>query len=514
MTTVEPNMSYPLAQNVTIHVDSANVLSYNGLKRGDLTVFSERLDYLMDITKVKNSVLAATINMDASHISRLRNGSRVPPKNQDYILPMSRFFAHNIKDEFQIKVLCSILQISQLPSDEESLTKLIYVWLTDKPDESVRAAEIFVNGFTSARRMRQSNAINEYEGKTYMPQECCFYGNAGKRDAVIRLLSAVLQAEKPCTLLLFSDEEMDWMTEDAMFIRKWAELLTAILRRGNRIKIIHTINRNSDEMMEAVTKWVPVYMTGMIEPYYYPKLRDGVFQRTLFIAPEIAAIVSESVSHDSSMMLNLYLEQKEAVSALVMEYERYLSLCKPLMKIYGSVMSERYFEDYIDFTSNISSSILLSPSPSLMTMPEKVAKAIAKRCNCPSFYTVWKKCSSFLEENLSVPFTEIITSIPDSQSDRINIPMADIFRTKELYYTKKEYSQHIEYISSLCEKHKNYSYFTVEQADSPVMIWGKEDVGILLACSDEPSTIFAFSEPNMTAAFWAYLCSKKKCIRN
>ena len=44
-----------------------------------------------------------------------------------------------------------------------------------------------------------------------------------------------------------------------------------------------------------------------VEPYCYPRLRDGLFQRTLFIAPNTAAVLSSSVQQDTDGMLNLFL---------------------------------------------------------------------------------------------------------------------------------------------------------------------------------------------------------------
>ena len=73
------------------------------------------------------------------------------------------------------------------------------------------------------------------------------------------------------------------------------------------IKIIHTISRDMNEMPEAVTRRIPMYMTGMIGPYCYPRLKDGVFQRTLFLTPSTTAVVSSSVQPDTDGMLNLFL---------------------------------------------------------------------------------------------------------------------------------------------------------------------------------------------------------------
>lgn len=103
--------------------------------------------------------------------------------------------------------------------------------------------------------------------------------------------------------------------------------------KGNRVRIIHTVSRDLNEFLEAITKWIPIYMTGMIEPYYYPRLRDGVFQRTMFIAPDTAAVISSSVQQDTEGMLHIFLTDRAAVGALVTEYERYFMLCRPLMRI-------------------------------------------------------------------------------------------------------------------------------------------------------------------------------------
>lgn len=105
----------------------------------------------------------------------------------------------------------------------------------------------------------------------------------------------ILQENTSQTLFLFSDENMEWLYEDAAFAARWAESFKKVIEKGNRVKIIHTVARDINEMLEAVTKWIPIYMTGAVEPYYYPRLRDGLFQRTLFIAPDTGAVVSSSV---------------------------------------------------------------------------------------------------------------------------------------------------------------------------------------------------------------------------
>lgn len=102
--------------------------------------------------------------------------------------------------------------------------------------------------------------------------------------------------DQPQTLLLFFDEKMNWLTGDSAYTARWAAALTEVLATGNRIRIVHTVTRNVDEMILGVVKWLPIYMTASIEPLYYPGSRDDLFQRTLFIAPSTAAIVANSTN--------------------------------------------------------------------------------------------------------------------------------------------------------------------------------------------------------------------------
>ena len=91
-----------------------------------------------------------------------------------------------------------------------------------------------------------------------------------------RFLAEAYEAETPVTLLLHSDESKEWLYEDPDFVKDWSKLLMGIVEKGGKIKIVHTLRRNIEEMMEVIRKWVPIYMTGRIETYYCPRIRDNI----------------------------------------------------------------------------------------------------------------------------------------------------------------------------------------------------------------------------------------------
>lgn len=77
--------------------------------------------------------------------------------------------------------------------------------------------------------------------------------------------------DQPQTLLLFSDEKMNCLTDNPAYTARWAAALTEVLATGNRIRIVNAVTHNVDEMILGVAKWLPIYMTASIEPLYLLK---------------------------------------------------------------------------------------------------------------------------------------------------------------------------------------------------------------------------------------------------
>ena len=296
--------------------------------------FASKLDFLMKLTNTANTTLGRAISFDPSHISRIRSGQRGVPRKQPFIQPAAAYFARNLRDAYQKQALLAEMGLERdWPEREEEAAELLCAWMGEETSggDGVRR---LIDSFTESTLPPSGSPGREGVPETGVRAEAVlFYGNRGKRDAVIQFLSELGSAKSPRTLLLYSSEEMSWLYEDPTFERAWAELLMARLKEGWRVRIIHTISRDLTEMWEAVRKWLPLYMTGGIEPYYYPRLTDGATRRTLFVAEGRSAIVSSSVSGQKGEPLNILLHDPAAVQALRQEFTAFLALCGPLMEI-------------------------------------------------------------------------------------------------------------------------------------------------------------------------------------
>ena len=293
-----------------------------------LSTLSEKIDFLMTLTATRSSTLARALNYDPSYISRIRSGKRGIPTHQPFLEPASLYFAKAIKKEHQKNAAANAMQLQAAwPKDEKKAAKQIEAWLKGETIAEDPLARV-----TASLRGAKKDA-RKAENAREKSEALLFFGNEGKREGVRILLEDLVQSGKPCTLLLHSDENMDWLTEDAAFAKVWAGLLLQLVQNGGRIRIIHSIGRQLNEMWEAVKKWLPLYMTGAIEPYYYPLLRDGVYLRTTFIAAGHSAFVSNSVKGQKGDPLSFLITDPHAIRALEQEFAAFLAQCKPLMEV-------------------------------------------------------------------------------------------------------------------------------------------------------------------------------------
>ncbi len=299
-------------------------------------LFYEKLDFLMKLTNTTNSALSLYIKLDASYISRLRRGERHAPKNPDYMKAMAAYFAKTCKLDYQRKSLAEALKLPITAASYDELAGEIANWLTDKSLNDTMVVGDFLTGFANFSAGQAPCKYQTDAAADDYPQTdiSVYYGVEGKRRGALHFLAAVAAQDKPRTLLLFSDEPTDWMTADKAYVAQWASYMKQVLVKGNRITIIHTVSRDLDEMLSAISQWMPLYMTGLIAPYFYPKKRDGIFRRTLFIAPGVAAMVSNSIGNSVEGTANFLFRNDDVIKTFAEEFLQYLRQCKPLMQIY------------------------------------------------------------------------------------------------------------------------------------------------------------------------------------
>lgn len=280
--------------------------------------FSERLNAVMLLCDISNIRLARLVNIDTSYVSRFRNGIRSPKSNPELLDRICAALFEQIAAKELLPDLAGLINVpvtSLYDTDANINTDELYLhfhtWMDDfssSDHEAINHLLGTIDTFTPnfdkpippLSQIVSDDIIND--------DTCIYHGIAGLQKAVLRFLGNAAK-EHYDELLLYSDQGMEWMVEDADYRARWAALMATCVRQGTHIKIIHNIDRDIDEMVEAVESWLPLYASGMIESYYNRRSCGARFRHTIFLCPDKACIAScHAAGTDDKSIYNYYTD--------------------------------------------------------------------------------------------------------------------------------------------------------------------------------------------------------------
>ena len=290
--------------------------------------FGEKLSAAMMLAGLTNSKLSRLVNIDPSYISRMKNGSRMPKNNPSLVYRICGIIAAKSFEKGSEAELFELT--SQQAGDEGALTAALFGWLYDKrSSEGTLAVGRLIDKIASIPE--GSSLSSRIEPITVLYDNAEVYtGVAGLRNAAARLLGGAARRGGK-QLLLFSDQPTSWLQGDYESI--WTKLLRACVDKGTRIKIIHNINRPPAELFDAISKWLPFYMTGLVEPYYCT-LNSGERQySTVFIDVGTACVESTFVRGMEKEARYRYVTDEDELEYAKKNFELILLDCKPLIRV-------------------------------------------------------------------------------------------------------------------------------------------------------------------------------------
>ncbi|MFA5341820.1 MAG: hypothetical protein WC332_08590, partial [Clostridia bacterium] len=337
-----------------------------------------------------------------------------------------------------------------------------------------------------------------------------YIGTQGLRRATIRFLANVI-VKNAKEIWLYSDQDISWITEDKSFLIIWMTLLGTCVRKRMKIKIIHNINRDPDEMIKGLESWIPLYMSGMIEPYYSKRITDERFSHSLFICPDVVCAEASHVRGSEKTGVYRYHEDKMHLEIFMNQFENLLSTCEPLMKIYTQTDLAKYIF-YTDNAFNKGSIVTMLNSLSIAFLPKRTLDSMLLRVSITdeekekiySFYlsrvNMYRK--AIKHENVSdiIPLPDI----HDVEEGKISLNLENIRSGLRIPYTLDDYKSHVEKVLSVMKSDSTYSLVSLPEtpfANVQIIING--DI-VTVVKSNTPQIAFVISNPQMSRAFKEY----------
>ena len=461
-------------------------------------IFSTKLDYLMKLTNTKNIELSRAIFVDPSIISRLRLGKRRLPKGQSFVGLMGQYFATQIKSMHQHRALMEMIgQNEDWPCSYESIEQTIESWLLD--DKSLgedTALNTNIQFYFKTDDTLEKKALTKESSPNSF-----FYGEVGKQQALITLLNKVINEGKPRMIYLYSDESMAWLRKSKTFRKLFDSLMKQCFDLGVKFRIIHNLDRSFNEMIGALSGWIPLYLSGYIEPYYYPRIRDKVFRRTMIIVPGIAAINSSSFGGESGEYLNQYIEEKKAIAALELEYNAYFNLCLPLMTVFTPDEDVRALALIKELATKDGNSILLTSVQCLYTLSEKIHQKLKTTPQFIGLDQIIESCHAIFFNSLKKNEFKMIQNVHATK----DIKKGAFSKFFMVELSEEDNALNVEYQKELMEKYPNYKYVESQELKGDFLIFCKEEVGVFMVRFGEPEILCAFNEASVIRGFYAYL---------
>ena len=308
-------------------------------------IFSEKLSALLSLTMTKNSELARAIHIDQSQISRMKTGAREQPRKPQLCRLMANYFAQHCSEEYRLSALADLTGNFRIQPDitEHQLSNIVFDWLSTKDEGKPKTrTEHFLYNISQYK-------VDKPEGYTFEQESlhpkdrnfAIYYGNEGKRQAIADFSSMIFSSGKKRHILIASDECQDWLYEDPKYDAKIFQLVRSNVQAGCTFTHIFAPTSNIDEALTAIQRWLPAYIAGAINEYYYPWLRDKLFRRTIFVAPGLGALYSESIGDTTQSRMTTLTTIPEVVDVYVQKFEDYLALCKPMVEIFTEETIEK-----------------------------------------------------------------------------------------------------------------------------------------------------------------------------
>ena len=127
-----------------------------------------------------------------------------------------------------------------------------------------------------------------------------------------------------------SDVNLEWLFEDYQFMDEFSAALTTIFQRGCTLYHIMPSLNFMNRYVESLRYWLPIYASGQAKVYYYPRLRDNLYRRSLILLPGLCVQATTSIG-DETDLITVTSTDRQLVNAFDTQFHQELALCRPAL---------------------------------------------------------------------------------------------------------------------------------------------------------------------------------------
>ena len=480
----------------------------------DIAHLQKNFHTLLTVVPINISDLARFLNYDPSYISRIRNGQRQPANPTEFARKISIFVTKHFQTVEQKAVISSLIncpmeELSNYTDFQDRMTN----WLLAESGAVKDSMTVFLEKLDEFNLNEYIHSIHFNELKIpsvpfQIPISRTYWGIKEMMESELDFLKATVLSKSTAPVIMYSDMPMNEMAKDPEFPKKWMFGMAMMLKKGLHLYQIHNLDRSFDEMMLGLESWIPMYMTGLISPYYLKNVQNNTFLHLLKLSGS-AALSGEAITgcHENG---KYYLtKSKREVAYYQRRADELLKNADSLMDIYRS---EREAELNTFLISDIRKSGkrrgIRSTLP-LYTISEELLERILIRHDIDGRQKqrIRKHVKMQKERIISILASETLEDeVPALTPEEFskNPPVLDlsgIFCETNLPYSEEEYMMHMSDTKAFARKNPNYILrISTTHAFHNLQILVHEGQWAIISKSKAPAIHFIIHHPKLRNA--------------
>ncbi|MBE6813431.1 MAG: helix-turn-helix transcriptional regulator [Ruminococcaceae bacterium] len=469
-------------------------------------LFSERFDRITQELDLSNIRLSKLMNVDASLISRFRNGKRSPQKNAEFMQLLCEVLTQRMHATQSHEVIAELVGCDVSQTQTAEFVHILEKWFFAKRGEKQKTTHTYdyLKMFLPLSQLPVDEMLVKLSEYVEKEKTSTYWGLDGMRNAILRLLTeAAMQGDGE--IYMYADQSLQWLLADEEVLHMWYLCCSLCISRGVKLIVIHDINRKIHEMANAMQIWVPLFMTGHVEPYYCTLNRGSRFTHMLFLRPNHAALSSLHVHGTNSNHFYDYIQDAKKLNVLYSEFKALLANSEKLVQVFAQDNMRKYYSILKDAMAQTQNSLALLDAPPSVTVPDDILHEMFERSqmSLEERELILSMRKNTYENLQNGSITELF-ELPDKQKvkdGQLYLCLGSSLHHGGPGYSVSEYRRHIENIIRLCETDDNYNCCVLSKSPFPGMRIILTDSCAVIIRLHKPYTAFLVENPFFTKSF-------------
>lgn len=432
----------------------------------DKKMLRENFNALIEVMGLSVAKLCRCTNYDPSAIFRFRWGERQPAEPEQFAAAVASYVSREMDGPAQREVASALLGCAAEDlGDRAAYCRRVQDWLLGSHAPREDSVSRFLTKLDEFDLNAYIRSVHFDELKVpvapfQLPTSRSYSGLRQMMDSELDFMKAAVLSRSTEPVFMYSDMPMTEMAQDPEFPKKWMFGMALLLKKGLRLQIIHNIDRNLPEMMLGLESFIPMYMTGQIEPYYFKAPQGGVFLHFLRVSGT-AALTGEAVSGHHSEGRYYLTNNRAEVAYYRRRADALLENAKPLMEIYRADVASRLNAFLLADSRTPGRRRCVLSAPPLYTADPAFLTAVLQRHDVPApdQERILAHAKSHREQAETIlRDNEMVLALPRLTEEAferypMSLPLSGSFYERDIPYTYQEYLEHIDQTEQFAAVH-------------------------------------------------------------